>query len=681
QKRSGGKVKVRVHETESFKKEATVAEQRYGIEAQDIFVRERGRNQDYRVYLGLAFKSGVDDKLVVPFLDKGIPVEYELMRSIATLAGEKSRKKIGIFTTDAPIMGINPMTDPMGMGFNMGGGSPPYQFITELRKQYDLQNATGGNIKKGDYDALVVVQPSTLDDEKLGHLISAIENGVPTAIFEDPLPLLDGRITGTYDPLRNNQQGGGPGQPPPAPKKKGDVGKLWDLLGVHFNYDPVARAKAIQKEVREMVVRLNGLHPNFKNLLGGLGFHAKRSDLERKANALVTKAIGSQKITDDDWKGVTSAIDAVRDSVNDLDHRHPLRKFVQENLVAPLKERLEILEKRVVWDDYNPFPKIEKPTEGFPNEFVYVGGSDGISFADHPSTAGLQHILLTCPGSLYDAKIKNLKFAPLLRVAGKNSGFTNSAEFWKTSLFGQREGFNSERTTVLQRDNHVLAAKITGKVRPKGDSNASNFIDVTLVADSDVVGDPFFDIRNRGGHEDFPLDVDNVTFVLNLIDELAKDDRFIDIRARRIRHRTLSAFEDSIAESREKARQAVKEQQDNFNNTLKQEQDKINTRLAELQQRKENMDQRQFERMLRSSVAQLQQVLATKQRQMEQDMEAQIKQADNKMRLAIRERENSAKLKAVFLPPILPLCIAIYVYRRKRRLELEGAEASRILPS
>ena len=178
-------------------------------------------------------------------------------------------------------MGIRPMTDPMGMGFNMGGGSPPYQFITELRKQYDLQNATGGNIKKGDYDALVVVQPSTLDDEKLGHLIAAIENGVPTVIFEDPLPLLDGRITGTYDPLRNDQQGGGPGQPPPAPKKKGDVGKLWDLLGVHFNYDPVARAKAIQKEVREMAVRLNGLHPNFKNLLGGLGFQAKRSDLER----------------------------------------------------------------------------------------------------------------------------------------------------------------------------------------------------------------------------------------------------------------------------------------------------------------------------------------------------------------------------------------------------------------
>ncbi|MFP6901604.1 MAG: Gldg family protein [Opitutales bacterium] len=680
QKRSGGKVKVRVHETESFKKEATVAEQRYGIEAQNIFVKERGRNQDYRVYLGLAFKSGVDDKLVVPFLDKGIPVEYELMRSIATLAGQSGRKKIGVFSTEAPIMGINPMSDPMGMGFNMGGGSPPYQFITELRKQYDVQNVAAGVIKKGAYDALVVVQPSTLNDEKLGNLITAIENGVPTVIFEDPLPLLDGRITGTYDPLRN-EQSGGPGQPPSPSKKKGDISRLWHLLGVHFNYDPATRAKAIQKEVNEMGARLNELPPGFQSLLTGLGFHAKRSDLERKINALVAKANGSQKINESDWKGVTTAFDAVRDSVNDLNYRHPLRKFVQENLVASVKGRLEMLEKRVVWDDYNPFPKIEKPTEGFPNEFVYVGGSEGVSFADHDSTAGLQHILLTCPGSLHDAKVKNLKFTPLLRVAGKNSGFTNSAEFWNTSFFGQREGFNPNRTTTLERGHHVLAAKITGKIKPKGDSNATNFLDVTLVADSDVLGDPFFNIRNRGAHADFPLDVDNVTFVLNLIDELAKDNRFIEIRARRKRHRTLSAFEDSIAESREKAREAVKEQQDNFRDTLKREQDKMNARLAELQQRKENMDQRQFDRMLRSSVAQLQQVLATKQRQMEQDMEAKIKKADNEMQLAIREQENAAKLKAVFLPPILPLCIAIFVYRRKRRLELEGAEASRVITS
>jgi len=676
QKRSDGKVSVRVHETESFKKEAAVAEQRYGIQAEEVFVQEQGRNESFRVYLGLAFKSGVDDKLVVPFLDKGIPVEYELMRSIATLAGQQGRKKIGVFGTDAPVMGISPMTDPMGMGFNMGGGSPPYQFITELRKQYDVQNVTATKIEKGDFDALIVVQPSTMEDDKLDTLVSAIRAGVPTAIFEDPLPILDGRITGTYAPRRNNQSGG-PGQPPPPPTPKGDVSKLWNLLGVHFNHNPAARAETMKKSVNDANLRISGLHPAYQNMLKGLGFHGKRADLEKKVNALVAKTKGSQYVSQADWKGVDDALDALRKTVDKLDHRHPLRTFVQNDLVEPIKQRIGMLEKRVLWDDYNPFPKIDKPTDGFPNEFVYVGGSEGISFADHQSTAGLQHILITCPGSLHDAKAKERKFLPLLKTSGNSSGFTNLEEFWQTSFMGQREGFNPARTTTLERGNHVLAAKITGEVKP--DANSTNFLDVTLVADVDVLGDPFFNIRNRGTDDYFPLDVDNVTFVLNLVDELTKDNRFIEIRARRIRHRTLSVFEKNIAEAREKASQAAKDLEKGFREALKKEQDKMNARLAELQQRKENMDQRQFDRMLRSSVTQLQQVLATKQRQQQQELEIKTKQAENEMQLAIRDKQNSAKFWAVSLPPILPLCIAIVVFVRKRRRELEGAEASRIL--
>ena len=71
----------------------------------------------------------------------------------------------------------------------MGGGTPAWEVINELLKQYDVHDVTGGEISKGDYDALLVVQPSTLDNEKLDNLIAAIKSGIPTAIFEDPLPL------------------------------------------------------------------------------------------------------------------------------------------------------------------------------------------------------------------------------------------------------------------------------------------------------------------------------------------------------------------------------------------------------------------------------------------------------------------------------------------------------------
>ena len=137
------------------------------------------------------------------------------------------------------------------MGISMGGGTPAWEVITELRKQYGAQEVTGGTIKKGDYDALLVVQPSTLDNAKLDELIAAIKTGIPTAIFEDPLPLIQGGIAGTYDPRRNNQQGG-PGQPPPTPPEKGDLNKLWDLLGVHFNADPNERLAAIRAELANL---------------------------------------------------------------------------------------------------------------------------------------------------------------------------------------------------------------------------------------------------------------------------------------------------------------------------------------------------------------------------------------------------------------------------------------------
>ena len=45
---------------------------------------------------------------------------------------------------------------------------------------------------------------------------------------------------------------GGPGQPPPPAPEKGDLNKLWDLLGVHFNVNPKDRLASIQEVLNDL---------------------------------------------------------------------------------------------------------------------------------------------------------------------------------------------------------------------------------------------------------------------------------------------------------------------------------------------------------------------------------------------------------------------------------------------
>ena len=330
------------------------------------------------------------------------------------------------------------------MGISMGGGTPAWEVITELRKQYDAQEVTGGTIKKGDYDALLVVQPSTLDNAKLDELIAAIKAGIPTAIFEDPLPLIQGGITGTYDPRRNNQQGG-PGQPPPTPPEKGDLNKLWDLLGVHFNVDPKERLAAIRKELDDLskiakynLAPLQGRVPEIASFLSAI------DALVQKGNEFDARLKANSSLSSSDWDSLK--LTSLRTSLEKLDYSNPFRRSVEEQIISPAEKRLNGLGKRILHDPHNPFPKIPR-SDNFPNEFVYVGGSSN-SFDEGSVTSELQYCLFTCPGSLFDKGQGSLSFRPLLKTkGGKLAGTTSLENFWTGGIFGSPRRFNPERTT------------------------------------------------------------------------------------------------------------------------------------------------------------------------------------------------------------------------------------------
>ena len=103
-KSAGVPMQVRIYDSISpSSEEEKQAEQQYGITPQIVRVRERGAIADQPIMLGAAFRSGLQ-KVVIPFFEPGIPVEYELARSLTTVA-KPARKKLGILKTEAKMMG------------------------------------------------------------------------------------------------------------------------------------------------------------------------------------------------------------------------------------------------------------------------------------------------------------------------------------------------------------------------------------------------------------------------------------------------------------------------------------------------------------------------------------------------------------------------------------------------
>ncbi|MEZ6113741.1 MAG: Gldg family protein, partial [Pirellulaceae bacterium] len=167
QSMAGSDVIVHLHDgLETFSEQAALAEERFGITPQTVRTRDRGAFKEKEIILGAAFSCGLE-KVVVPFFDYGIPVEYELVRSIVTVS-EGTRQKLGIVRTDAQLMG----------GFSFAGGMPQQiprnELISELEKQFDVEEVDPTSpIPTDTYAAILSGQPSSLGPAELNNVVEA----------------------------------------------------------------------------------------------------------------------------------------------------------------------------------------------------------------------------------------------------------------------------------------------------------------------------------------------------------------------------------------------------------------------------------------------------------------------------------------------------------------------------
>ena len=218
--KSGGKIRLNLVPTEVYSDEARQAEKRFGIEPHRVFSSDQGKQMSDEIFLGVAFTSGTEE-VVIPFFDRGLPVEYELTRSIRVVA-RSGRKKVGILNTDAKLMG--------GLDMRSFNQTPEWSIVTELKKQYDVSSVAPDAPISSDIDVLLVAQPSSLSQRQIDTLTDYVRKGGATLLFLDPFPFDNPSLS----PEVPKQPPGGPfggGQPP---EPKGNLRELLDLCGIDW---------------------------------------------------------------------------------------------------------------------------------------------------------------------------------------------------------------------------------------------------------------------------------------------------------------------------------------------------------------------------------------------------------------------------------------------------------------
>jgi len=221
--RGGPALNVEIIETDRFTEEAREAETNFGVRHRSVFAEEGSRRNEFSVYLGVAVTSGADE-VVIPFLDRGLSVEYELTRSLRVVAGSK-RPKIGILDTDAKIFG--------GFDFRSGRQDPRWEIVRELELQYELVRVDPDADYPDDLEMLFVAQVSSLTQEQMDRLGDRVKAGVPALLLDDPFP--NSRPDIAPNAPKGGQQSPMMGMPPRGQQRKGDIRKFYRDLGLDWN--------------------------------------------------------------------------------------------------------------------------------------------------------------------------------------------------------------------------------------------------------------------------------------------------------------------------------------------------------------------------------------------------------------------------------------------------------------
>ena len=225
----------------------------------------------------------------------------------------------------------------------------------------------------------------------------------------------------------------------------------------------------------------------------------------------------------------------------------------------------------IVWQDYTPHPE----DGDLQNEYVWVSpacDTAGVPLnEEEPISSGLQKLLFLYPGAIEDIGTDiGRQFVPLVTM-GRQTGTVRFDDCVTRNLFGQMDLRSRAQIKEFERptgDPYILAAalRIEAESEPadedvsQPESERAAAIKVVLVSDMDILAGVFLSAPRTSQffwRAFAKWQVDNVPFILNILDDLAEDTPVIDIRKRRPVHRELTAIKqvsDAAKRNRDSAR-------------------------------------------------------------------------------------------------------------------------------
>ena len=684
--RGGGRIDVRIIDTAKYQPAADEAKS-FGIEPREVQAEVDGKFVTEDVYMGLVISSSYDE-VVVPFVGRGAPVEYELTRSLRTVSNAH-RLTVGILETPAQMMSGN------------------WSIVEELRRQYKVEGVSASQPIEKEKRLF------TIEEEKILASIKEAEEGtVPEPLRElfekkrarlsddvtfaydsktDTATLSDQRIHRTYTIrlIKEEEESADEDSEEDSPEKSSAEEKSDD------------KAADAEKTDKEKAEKKQPAKPKY-------GVFTDRFDVviavlpsllsqEEMNNFVKFVQEGGPTLIFDDplplvgverTRGIDGEIqELVRVSPNLPAPPTGPPRASYATLLSTLN--LEWSYSDTVWDLHNPFPEYEDQPWWKKGFFTVLSQrmvrEDPEAYAFNESsdvTKGLRRMLVLYAGRIRQQPSEKLEITPLLRT-GSVSGILKWDDLVESTFsfdhMTRRPGeafelrpledtlpvidrtklSEADQKELLQgtlfrpdNDSHMIAAHI----RPKEGSDLKTH--AIFVADMDLISNFFFELRQE---QFMNLELDNVSFVLNSVDVLAGENSFLELRRRKTPQPSLTSLEKDKEALRAKERAAVNEAK----SELVKEQIKLNEAVKKIEEELQSSQinslseaAQKFQEVAMTLNAERQR-LEKRQKELQEELDRKRKEAKTEYERGVKEIENEIRLKAVILPALPAIAMGL----------------------